>query len=210
MYHVNPARNPRYLFIRDAAQVRKKLVITQAEELLGIKWLEWSIDGCDVCDNLEICYMNNYCGWGLFAKEKISKGKLIGFFTGEIRLQQTNKIPASENVFFSISNDGMIIVDATQCGNVTRYLQHLPNRETLCQYEFRTTKESEIATQNIHAEIVTFGDVVTVRFCASEDIEPGHIIGCPYDLPEPDYFQNKKLNFFKKNGDVIDPHPHKK
>jgi len=215
--------NPEFLYVVDQNGQSKKLSLNEIEKLFGIKWLEWDIsdikfikcltpfwdisflDVNEFLNKLEVRYMGKQYGWGLFSRDYIKKGSVIGVFTGVISFQERNKQITSEHVFISDAPDNkFLIIDGTTCGNITRFLQHLPNIDSIENYCFdNTVDKTNIALENVEIAVVElFGaSVQTNLFIASRSINPNEIIGCAYDSAS---WENSAPAIFKKDGTVID------
>jgi hypothetical protein len=215
--------NPEFLYVVDKNGQSKKLSLNKIEKLFGIKWLEWDTsdikfikcstqfddisfpDVNEFLNKLEVRYMGKQYGWGLFSRDYIKKGSVIGVFTGVISFQERNKYITSEHVFISDAPDNkFLIIDGTTCGNITRFLQHLPNMDSIENYWFdNVVDKTNIAVENVEVAIVElFGESVqTNLFIASRSINPNEIIGCAYD---PASWESSLPAIFNKNGTVID------
>lgn len=221
--------NPEYLYVVDQNGQSKKLSLNEIEKLFGIKWLEWDVsdiklikcttqfydisfpDVNEFLNKLEVRYMGKQYGWGLFSRDYIKKGSVIGVFTGVISFQGKNKQITAEHVFISDApDDKFLIIDGTTCGNITRFLQHLPNANSIENYWFDdVVDKTNIAIENVEIAVVElFGaSIQTNLFIASRSINPNQIIGCAYD---PAFWENSVPAIFKKDGSIIDPKLYKR
>ena len=106
------------------------LTISEAEKKFNIQWIEFNSETPKIYHKLQVRFMGSELGWGLFAKMNIESGETLGVFTGKIYMQDRSKIISSDHVFLSDAPDHKFqIVDASDCGNLTRFIQHLPSRE---------------------------------------------------------------------------------
>ena len=86
---------------------------------------------------VSIRWIDDELGYGLFAEETISKGAIIGEYTGVVRpLSRQNPDPNGYCVHYPTrwwSRDYHVI-DALQCGNETRFINHsdTSNLEVVC------------------------------------------------------------------------------
>lgn len=218
------ADNPKYLHVVDQNTQSKKLLLDEVEKLFDIKWLEWDISDMQLIksstpfsdmsfsndlnkllNKLEVRYMGKKHGWGLFARGYITKGSVIGVFTGTVALQERNKQITAEHVFISDTPDGkFLIIDGSTCGNVTRFLQHLPSIDNIKDYWFADgVDKSNVAVENVEVIVIElFGaSVQTNLFVASRSINRNEIIGCAYD---PAFWESGAPTLFSKGGSVID------
>lgn len=216
------AANPSRVHIIDKNLVQKSLPLSKAEKFLKLKWLEWDISyakviypttenfvdlasyNVDIVEKLLVCYMDPECGWGLFAKDHITKGTIICVFTGIVKLENEIKSTDGESVFISgmTSDDRYLIVDGTNCGNITKFLQHLPKQDQIIKYKFDSDIDPlEIATENVTLTIISaLSGLQTAIYIATEDIPPNTIVGCAY---RESFWENRKPLFFKKNGTIL-------
>jgi len=156
-------------------------------------------------NKLEVRYMGSQYGWGLFSRDYIKKGSVIGVFTGVITLQERNKQITAEHVFISDAPDNkFLVVDGTTCGNVTRFFQHLPNVDIIENYWFdEVVDKTNVAVENVEIAVAElFGaSVQTNLFVTSRSINPNEIIGCAYD---PAFWESGAPVLFRGDGSVID------
>jgi hypothetical protein len=213
--------NPSRVHIRDKNAVQKTLSLSKAEKFLKLKWLEWDINyakviypsenfvdlasyNVSIVEKLLVRYMDPRCGWGLFAKDHITKGTIICVFTGIIKLENEIKSKDGESVFISgmTSDDRYLIIDGTDCGNITKFLQHLPKQDQVTKYRFDSDiNPLEIATENVTLAIISaLSGLQTAIYIATEDIPPNTIIGCTY---RESFWEGRKPLFFRKDGTIL-------
>lgn len=167
----------------DEDKVEKYISIKTFEEKFGITWLEHDITHQNMYQKLQIRYMGAILGWGLFAREDIQAGEIIGIFTGEVYFQDRHAAITSKHVFLSDApNNQFQVVDATTCGNLTRFIQHLPTKEVLNRFfPNADSVTSKIATNNITHRIIHLTDaIVTEEYSAQRLIKAGEVLGSNY------------------------------
>lgn len=195
------------LHIKDKNGISRCILLpSEAEVVFGIQWLEWNSGHNTILDKLEVRYMGDKLGWGLFSHKLIEEGETLGVFTGEIRFQDRDAPVCSEHVFLSDAPHHQFqVIDATKTGNITRFMQHLPTEEMLEDIVIAPQSKtilSDIATANIKKMVVPIGNGnFSEQYVTTQAIQPGQLIGCCYDmhcwLTEPPLL-------LKKNGGIVD------
>lgn len=71
-------------------------------------------------DNLVVCFINERVGYGVFAREFIEAGTIIGVYAGEIDEQ------IKSNDYGMSITDTPFRINAHQYGGITRFIQHMP------------------------------------------------------------------------------------
>lgn len=171
-----------YIYIENPKGEEKRVTISEAEKLFNIEWLEWRKQDCHVNKNFKICFMGNKLGWGLFARKKIKKDTVIGLFTGKVRFQNRDVAIESEHVFLNdAKNNQFQIVDASEAGNITRFIQHLPTLETIKKIKFKELVKSDLAIANVRKRVLNVNNIFTEEYYTDTSIDANSILGCEYD-----------------------------
>lgn len=166
------------------------------------------IDPLAITKSLEIRYMNDVVGYGLFAAENITKDTIIGFISGELKKIHSSEVnfdiknPTAliESGQVSYDDDGNIyIIDSSKKSNHTHYIQHLPSTNYLVALGI---KSSIIATNNLSEYTLQYEGFDLTFFRANRDIEIGEIIGCPYQNNSDEMDMNR-YSFFSKKGKML-------
>lgn len=83
---------------------------------------------------VEIRFVNDQVGLGIFAKEKIPAGTLLGHYAGELT---TSRLRNESLYVFLIESDASFYIDAQEMGNWTRYMNHAEGeRENLFSVKY--------------------------------------------------------------------------
>ncbi|KTD33770.1 SET domain-containing protein-lysine N-methyltransferase [Legionella israelensis] len=162
-----------------------------------------------ILDLLALADMGKY-GKGLFAFQDIPEGTVLGVYTGEI-LSLKDNTPSdyalgmlthntSSQHTIAARKDNLLAVDALNYGNLTRYMQHLVNKDNI-EYHF-TNDLKKIQTANVQLKVKLIANVPVFYLVASENIPKHSIIGFDYTLQ---YWKAKKQQpaFFTHNGEEI-------
>lgn len=198
-----PVSPTQTICIIDEDNLERSISIKEAEQIFDIKWLEDNSINTALYEKYLIKYMGKELGWGLFSKKQILEGEIIGILTGEIYFQDRNTKVTSTHILLSDApNNQFQVVDAEKCGNITRFIQHLPTQDILDKIEFKQPDiKSDVAICNVRHEIIQMDNgIVTEKYSASKTINAGEIIGSNYD---PNAWLDKKPCLFKKNGSLI-------
>lgn len=136
--------------------IRKKQ-LTEREKWLAARYHEEITRG--YTPRLEIRYINDLFGYGVFAAEPLEEGDYIGEYTGLVRKRTPRIDRANDYTFeYAIGEWGRnpFIIDASRSGNITRFINHgdEPNLESLSVYAnglmhiiLLATKDIEVGEQ---------------------------------------------------------------
>lgn len=218
-----------FVYVQNSTDhVAKKTSIYKVESKWNYTWLEWDYattfssikfentkvagylqSPLKILNCLTIKYMDIRCGSGMFTRQKIYEDDVVGIFTGKhfkCKTKKYDKMNLHSAFAYSISDDETMVTDGSLNGNVTRFVQDLPTKEELNDYQFDdSVKIQNIATENLAAEIFPFNDLQILYFFASRNINIGEIMGCAYGKEWWNNHPKITRLFFFKNGDVIEP-----
>jgi hypothetical protein len=200
--------------------------IYQLKHLTGREWLDLDYSFIDPkeCDpflfsflknplaitrSLEIRYMGDKVGYGLFAAANIPKNTVIGFVSGEFKKWHSNEVVFDPKNPTTLIESGQVsyddygniyIIDSSRKSNHTHYVQHLPSKEMLSELNIIN---SNIATSNLSEQLFPHDGFEYTYFCANRDIKHGEMIGCSYQINTEERDMDT-YRFFSKKGKVID------
>lgn len=99
-------------------------------------------------NKLALCFINDKVGHGVFAMQDIPDRTIIDIYAGELQsLEKLRSIP-TENATYNLSTgDSEWIINARKQGNITRFMQQLPDDNTLAECELGSFPG--IARQNV-------------------------------------------------------------
>ncbi len=128
---------------------------------------------------LVICKMGSV-GHGVFAMVAIPKDYILGLYAGVIENNPNKKSEYS----FALGNG--IKLNATEYGNITRFIQHMPTKEILSkQYTMKEEVAEKVATANVECRSIKLNDDTFVKaFITSRDIEQNEQLGICYSLEQ--------------------------
>lgn len=136
--------------------------------------------------SFELRYISPEIGFGVFSRSIINKGDYIGFYSGF----KTNNNLYNPNYTFSPNDDCFALyVDSSQCGNITRFINHAPKDNTM-----------PLLTANIKAESVYINGIEFICFIASTMILKGEQLLLDYG---DSFFEQAPMSQFTKNGRII-------
>lgn len=164
--------------------------------------IEYILNPETIYDFLEIKFIDDIAGHGLFAKQDIAKDTVIGILTGHIITDATDREASHSGQTLKTEADYSII-DSHHGGNQTHYIQHLPSQTALEKYCGHLDNE-EIATSNLLAfDVETMDGFVLTYFKTARQISAGEIMGCPYETATGEQTMDG-LYFFTKQGSICD------
>lgn len=171
LYYFLPSQNTNILIESDE----------QARQYLGIEWMETFANfNTQFLPQLLIKKMSTTLGFGVFALEDIQKDQLICLYTGDIVENKSLQNPFFEYVV-STKNSTQF-VDAANRGNIGRFMQHLPNEETLKKYFYFYNNDDHamVATANAYFGTITIDCEIYPALYAKCDISKFALIGLSY------------------------------
>lgn len=193
------------IHIIDETQKQFHLSVEQAEKKFGIIWTEFPETAIENnYDKLQVRYMGEMLGWGLFALEDFSEGERIGVFSGDVSFQPRSQKITSSHIFLSDAPENQFqIVDASNAGNLTRFIQHLPTAAVLDKITFNDPQTKEkVATCNIKHNLIQLSEnIKTEEYVAQRAIKAGEILGSSYH--EIAWLEKMPL-LIEKNGTIIE------
>jgi len=83
-------------------------------------------DDLPYCKRVEIRYINEDVGYGVFAKENIPAYSILNHYAGILKLDK--KIPSSNDSTFMFSDFEKFSIDAHSAGNWGRFMNHSPEK----------------------------------------------------------------------------------
>lgn len=137
--------------------------------------------------HLELRFISAIIGFGVFCRNKITQGDLIGIYAGKKHF--TKDITSSFRfVEVDILN---LIMDARYHGNITRFINHSPAKACIPDQQ----------TANLIASTYQIKGIDVVAFYAARDIEPGEQLLFQYN--ETDSLDKYKI-YFKQQYQLYD------
>jgi hypothetical protein len=138
----------------------------------------------------ELRYITPDIGCGVFAKSRIKKGEIIGFYTG---LKTAHKPLTLKYAFQNNSDLLHMYLDAIQHGNMTRFINHAPNH---------TSSPQQLSTANIEAVSYFLNGIEFILYSAKRKINDGEQLLVSYGK---NFFQDIPIRYFRKNGELTKP-----
>ncbi|MCL9684555.1 SET domain-containing protein-lysine N-methyltransferase [Legionella maioricensis] len=139
----------------------------------------------------EIRYIHPEIGLGVYSREHIKKGEIISFYTGI----KNHDLPRSPFSFIPKADCLMMRLDACQHGNITRFINHAPQRHT--------SSKSSFLEANIKSNSHYLNGIEVIVYTATKDILKGEQLLVDYGDA---YFRDDEMFLFKTDGGVINPH----
>lgn len=131
-------------------------------------------------------------GFGVFSKETIKKGDVISFYTGV----KSQKNLTTLRYSFRPAEDCLnMYLDASQYGNITRYINHAPNDNNDV-----ISSQSNLIEANIKSDIDYINGIAVVIYIATKNILKGDQLLVNYG---EDYFKHAPMIRFKTNGRLL-------
>lgn len=163
------------------AEVDGDALYTKDEKLMKL------LEQADDFETLELRYINHFIGFGVFARQNLSKGTCISFYYGKKKLK-----PQKMNYFFHPKLDSLNMgIDARECGNIARFINHAPDAED-CPPSFMTANLISISYNIFGIEVMAF--------FALRDIKKGDQLLFNYSKK---YFDKLELFKFKLDGNLV-------
>lgn len=191
--------------IIDENQKQFHLSTEQAEKKFDIKWTEFPETAIENnYDKLQVRYMGGKLGWGLFTLKDFNEGERIGVFSGDVSFQPRSQKLTSSHIFLSDAPDNQFqVIDASNAGNLTRFIQHLPTAAVLDKITFNDPQTKEkVATCNIKHNIIQLSEnIKTEEYVAQRAIKTGEILGSSYH--EMAWLDKTPL-LLEKDGTIIE------
>lgn len=157
------------------------------EELQNLKHFKWLETEHDVLC-LEALYLGKVSertGWGVFARQFIPKGTVLGYYVGEIKnLSHIEQKNYEYGLSLRLKDEDQCL-DAQNVGNITRFFQHFPSQAELAEcYAFPSSHfEEKVMTENVAIRIQDN----KIYFYTIKDIYPGRPVGFSYGMA---YWEN--------------------
>lgn len=141
----------------------------------------------------ELRYISPIVGFGVFAKEPVKTGDIISFYTGVKKAHD----PSILNYAFIQTKDCLaMMIDASQYGNITRFINHAPDENTTINNSHNTS----FMEANVKAVSAYLNGIEVILYKAQKDIFCGEQLLVDYGKR---YFQKSPLTLFKTNGQLI-------
>lgn len=149
----------------------------------------------------EIRYISDGIGVGIFSSRKIKKDELVGIYIGEYKIQ--NQLGHYEYTFASDSNFCPFSCDSMNYGNLTRFINHAPEKIDLNSQpvEFDRHLSSKLLLANIEARNYRLGHLSLIGMHALREIKPGEQLLFDY---QGSYWARRKPCFFTEKQKVVD------
>jgi hypothetical protein len=214
----------------DKFKVRRTVLLSQLGVFTGRRWLdldylsinesitadshlqEYLTNPFKILKSLEIRYMNDQVGYGLYASEDIPRNTIIGFVTGEIKKFKAEDIgfdsndPTAHIKSGSVTYDSygnVYIIDSSKQSNHTHYIQHLPSSETVKRLPIDKNEKIMLCTSNLSEHELKYNELDLTYFKTNRIIRANELIGCSYRTNGNEAGM-KSYCFFKKNGEIVD------
>ncbi len=169
--------------------------------------------------NFAICDINETVGKGLVfvpsaAKPTLPAGTVLGLYTGILSSAHTgndfyaygyriDKIPETPTAFSALGL-GKPFFDAERYRNITSYVQHAPDENTLSQIKNLPDEiKACIARANVLAAPSVHCGVDVLLFCTSRDIRPEKDQTELLFLDYGSYFEGKSYQLFDIQGNTV-------
>lgn len=208
----------------DADAFARKLKIKWADNAVNSKVVrvipETNQKAAITQKNLVICKKGDI-GYGVFAKQLIPKGSVIGVYASHIHVffsdeelnqyyQNNKQSYILEVVNVALSQDAQyknthLIYDANGRGNITRFMNHAPAEAKLKkEFVIAESIKKDIATANVVCKMAQSQDTILPSFVADRDILPEEELLWDYG---DQYWSKlgKKLILFNKKGENLNP-----
>jgi len=145
----------------------------------------------DCFKKFELRFINNYIGFGLYAREAIKKSSIVCLYFGEKKIS-----PIIKSYSFHPKMDSLnMFVDAINHGNIARFINHAPNSETIIDSQTNTN----FLNANLNSRSHSIFGIEVVVFYALRNISKGEQLLTNYGQT---YFEYEPF-MFKKNGDLV-------
>lgn len=145
------------------------------------------IEQGDDFEALELRYINHFIGFGVFARQDLSKGACITFYYGMKKLK-----PQKMNYFFHPKLDSLNMgIDAREFGNIARFINHAPDSED---------SPSSFSTANLITKSYNIFGIEVMALFALRDIKKGEQLLFDYSRK---YFDQMELFKFKPAGNLV-------
>lgn len=145
-------------------------------------------------NRFEIRYISEFMGFGVFARERVSKGEVLFHYAG---LKTIHK-PHSVNYTFQSDLDCFeMFTDAKAQGNWARFVNHAP------KFDVETQGDSNFLHANLKAVGHCLYGVEVILFTARKDILSGEQLLVDYGEY---YFKDIQVIRFKPKGQVAAAH----
>jgi len=141
----------------------------------------------------ELRYINLDMGLGVFARDTLKKGDVIGLYSG---LKTHDNI---NGYAFKIGNDCLnMYLDARTFGNISRFINHAPSEDTNKNISHR----APLLEANVDSRHYYLNGIKVVYYIVNKEILKGEQLLVNYGV---DFFQDTPIKRFKTNGRVIYP-----
>ncbi len=184
-------------------------------------------------DHLVICKINEDVNHGVFTLKPIKKGDCLEY-TGQLRVRSSlaeqrysiavaelsfdnqefhalaEKVAAEEKTTLDIQYGSQVLeLDASEEGNIARFMQHLPDDKEISCLEFTKGDPCDIAQANMEIKVAATQDKAgqingaKVFLVANRDINANEQLGWCYGLP---YWFGQKRDpalFSLKTGEIV-------
>ncbi|KTC64500.1 eukaryotic huntingtin interacting protein B (plasmid) [Legionella adelaidensis] len=138
-------------------------------------------------DHSELRLLNAHVGFAVYARRDIEKGELIGFYTG-VKKAST---PNNTRYMFEYTRDSLhLILDAHDYGNITRFINHAPDKPPSPDYQFLLS--------NLKSRFERINGIEVVLYEAKQPIKKGEQLLINYGN---EFFHPNNLTYFNKHGD---------
>lgn len=91
-----------------------------------LRQIEEQQDDALFCTKVEIRYINDQVGFGVFAKEKIAPATILTHYAGILKLDEA--ISTSNDSTFTFSDFPLFAIDGQKAGNWARFMNHSPEK----------------------------------------------------------------------------------
>ncbi len=141
-------------------------------------------------DRYELRYINPTINLGVFSREIIKKDETLFFYGGLKKNHDSEDVSYA----FNFRSDSLnMFIDARECGNIGRFVNHAPNPVK----DSPPSKDQTVLEANVTSFSHYLKGVEIVVFTADRDILKGEQLLVDYGSP---FFESRPMKRFKANG----------
>lgn len=137
----------------------------------------------------ELRYISPEIGFGVFSKKTIKKEDIISIYSGVKTIRKPDSLSFS---FIAKQDCFMMYLDASQYGNITRFINHAPTHNS--------EHSLSLIEANVKANTYSLNGIEVIVYSACKEILPGEQLLVDYGQA---FFEGMDLFRFKTNGRPI-------